>query len=46
MKDEDLHWLYIFHYWLDITKPKFKTKEDENIFILMNMFLKTNYYFQ
>ena len=33
MKEEDLHWIYIFHYWLGQSKPKFENKEDEKKYL-------------
>jgi len=33
MEEEDLHWLYIFHYWINETTPKLELKESEKKYL-------------
>lgn len=42
MKEEDLHWIYIFHYWLGQSKPKFENKEDEEKYLQSDEYVFKN----
>ena len=42
MEEEDLHWLYIFHYWVAKKEPKFENQEDKKKYHLSDEYVFYN----
>ena len=42
MKEEDLHWVYIFKYWIGKSNPKFETKENEKEYLQSDEYVFRN----